>query len=103
MLRSSGSSWHFMKNGAAIFMTLLVVGGVLGWALWDRIALMTAPKKEATASRSEAASKADELFWKTFHNGEYDKIQSALEVLTAAYLQAPNDAKTAAHIAWLHN
>jgi hypothetical protein len=24
-------------------------------------------------------------------------------VLTAAYLQAPNDAKTAAHIAWLHN
>jgi hypothetical protein len=64
---------------------------------------MVAPKKEAIASRSEAASKADDLFWSTFHNGEYDNIQSALEVLTAAYLGTPNDAKTAAHIAWLHN
>ena len=31
------------------------------------------------------------------------KLQSALEVLTAAYLRMLNDAKTAAHIAWLHN
>jgi hypothetical protein len=91
-----------MKAGVVILLTLLVVG-VVGWALWDRIAVMAAPKKEASTTRSEAASKTDDLFWNTFHNGEYDKIQSTLEVLTAAYLQAPNDAKTAAHIAWLHN
>jgi hypothetical protein len=64
---------------------------------------MVAPKKQPIVSRSEAAKQADELFWKTFHGGEYDNIQPALEALTAAYLRTPNDAKTAAHIAWLHN
>jgi hypothetical protein len=91
-----------MRSGVTIMVALLVAGDP-GCALWDRLAVMTAPKKEAIASRSEAATKADELFWNTFHNGEYDEIQSSLEVLTAAYLQAPHDAKTAAHIAWLHN
>jgi tetratricopeptide (TPR) repeat protein len=62
-----------------------------------------APKKQAAKSRSEAAIKADELFWQTFHNGEYEKIQRALNALTAAYLQTPGDAKTAAHIGFLHN
>lgn len=61
------------------------IAAVGGWTLWDRIAVMTAPKKEAIASRSEAASKADDLFWNTFHNGEYDNTQNTLEVLTAAY------------------
>ncbi|MGH8138533.1 MAG: hypothetical protein ACREVV_10105 [Steroidobacteraceae bacterium] len=91
-----------MRARVAIILALLVVGGGV-WALWDRIAVMVAPKKEAIASRSETASRADDLFWNTFHNAEYDRIQSTLEALTAAYLQTPNDAKTAAHIAWLHN
>jgi hypothetical protein len=91
-----------MKAGVAVVLALLVVGlGV--WTFWDRIAVMTAPKKEAVATRSEAATKADDLFWTTFHNGDYGNIQPALEALTAAYLQTPGDAKTAAHIAWLHN
>jgi hypothetical protein len=91
-----------MRAGVAVVLVLLVAGvGV--WALWDRIAVMTAAKKEPIASRSEDAIRADELFWKTFHNGEYENIQGALEALTAAYLRTPNDAQTAAHIAWLHN
>jgi hypothetical protein len=45
------------------------------------------PKKQAAKSRSEAALKADELFWKTFHRGEYQNISNALEVLTPAYVQ----------------
>jgi hypothetical protein len=93
---------NFMKVGVVVVLALLVVGlGV--WTFWDRIAVMTAPKKEAAASRSDAATKADDLFWTTFHNGDYGNIQPALEALTAAYLQTPSDAKTAAHIAWLHN
>ena len=91
-----------MKPTAALLLIAFVIGiGV--WALWDRIAVMAAPKKQAIAARSEAATKADEVFWDTFHNGQYNHIQAALEVLTAAYLRTPNDAKTAAHIAWLHN
>lgn len=89
---------------ATIVATLVLsVVGLGVWASWNKIAVMIAPKKEQVASRSEAALKADELFWNTFHNGHYDQIQSALEALTAAYLQTPNDAKTAGHIAWLHN
>jgi hypothetical protein len=69
----------------------------------DRLAVQLAPQKQAAASRSEAAQKADEIFWQTFHQGDYEQIPQALEVLTAAYLETPNDAITAAHIAWLHN
>lgn len=89
---------------AALFTLLaLAVIGIFVWISWERIAVMVAPKKQAAQSRSDAAVKADELFWQTFHNGECEKIPNALEVLIAAYVQTPNDAVTAAHIAWLHN
>jgi hypothetical protein len=91
-----------MKPFIAMLLIALLMGiGV--WVLWDRIAVLAAPKKQAISTRGEVASKADEVFWETFHNGQYTHIQAALEVLTAAYLRTPNDAKTAAHIAWLHN
>lgn len=92
-----------MKTAVVIILGLLVLGGAAGWLARNRIAIMIAPAKEALVSRSEAATRADELFWNTFHGGRYDGIQGALEALTAAYLRTPNDAKTAAHIAWLHN
>jgi hypothetical protein len=85
----------------AVLCIIAVVTLVL--ANTDRIAVQLAPKKQAAQSRSETATKADELFWQTFHNGEYEKIPRVLEVLTAAYLATPSDAVTAAHIAWLHN
>jgi hypothetical protein len=84
-------------------IVLLIVAASITWALWDRVAVMTAAKKEGAETRSKAAVQADEVFWVTFHGGDYDNIQRVLEALTAAYLEAPNDAKTAAHIAWLHN
>jgi tetratricopeptide (TPR) repeat protein len=87
----------------AIAILLILAIGIVVYANTDSIAVLLAPKKQAANSRSEAAKKADELFWQTFHQGEYEKIQPALDVLTAAYLQTPNDAVTAAHIAWLHN
>ncbi|MEZ4736475.1 MAG: hypothetical protein R3E79_56030 [Caldilineaceae bacterium] len=82
---------------------LIIAIGVLGWTNRNRIAVQLAPQKQATTERSEAALAADERFWATFHGGEYDKIQPALDALTAAYLETPTDAVTAAHIAWLHN
>ena len=94
------SKW--MGAGAALVVLLLVVG--IGVAVfWDRIAVMAAPGKEAVVTRSEAATKADKLFWKTFHGGDYEGIGAALDALTAAYLETPGDATTAGHIAWLHN
>jgi hypothetical protein len=101
-MKSKQTRYRALKATIVVFV-LLVVGGLAVWINWSRIAVMVAPKKQTAKTRSEAALKADELFWETFHNGEYDKIPNALEVLTAAYVQTPNDAVTAAHIAWLHN
>lgn len=41
-------------------------------------------------------------FWQTLNGGEYENIPAALTALTAAYLEDPNDAVTAARIGWLH-
>lgn len=87
----------------AIAILLLIVIGAFALTNRDRIAVWLAPQKQAAQARSEAALQADERFWQTFHGGEYEKIPQALDVLTAAYLQTPTDAVTAAHIAWLHN
>jgi hypothetical protein len=91
------------KTFLVIVIILIIAVGAVVLTNTDRIAVQLAPKKQAAKSRSETAIKADELFWQTFHNGEYEKIPRALEVLTAAYLETPTDAVTAAHIAWLHN
>jgi hypothetical protein len=84
----------------AVAITLALAIGLAGWANRNRIAVFLAPSKTATSTRSDAALKADELSWHTFHSGAYDDIPGVLEVLTEAYLDAPPDGVTAAHIAW---
>jgi hypothetical protein len=66
------------------------------------VAEHSAPKKQAATSRSPDALKADELFWNALHGANYDQIATALNAETAAYLQNPDDAVTAAHVGWLH-
>ncbi len=61
-----------------------------------------APEKTASATRTEAAERADALFWSTLHAGDYEGIPRALTALTAAYLADPRDPVTAAHVGWLH-
>jgi len=90
-------------NWIAVTITLALALGVVGWVNRGNIAVLLAPFKKATSVRSHAALQADDLFWHTFHSGAYDEIPRVLEVLTAAYLETPTDAVTAAHIAWLHN
>jgi hypothetical protein len=62
----------------------------------------TAPKKQPATSRTPLAISADELFWSTLHSADYAHIAPALEAETGAYLSAPNDAVTTAHVGWLH-
>lgn len=66
------------------------------------MAVQTAPAKPAVSTRSEAALRADTLFWKTLHGGDYDGITQALQAVKGAYLQSPGDAVTAAHVGFLH-
>ena len=66
------------------------------------LAVATAPAKQAVRDRTELASRADEVFWSTLHQGRYDDIGKALDLMTAAYLQNPGDAVSAARSGWLH-
>lgn len=82
-----------------IWWLLLIVSFVTGCAYF---AVQFAPEKLPSTTRSNAAEQADALFWKTLHDGQFDQIPVVLNALTAAYLENPNDAITAAHIGWMH-
>jgi hypothetical protein len=101
--RLSGTSDRRRITRIAVAIALVGAIGVTGWANRSIIAVWLAPTKKATTTRSNAALKADELFWHTFHTAAYDEIPRVLEGLTAAYFETPTDAVTAAHIAWFHN
>ena len=62
------------KTFLVITILFIIALGTVVLTNTDRIAVRSAPKKQAAKSRSEAAQKADELFWQTFHHGEYEKI-----------------------------
>ena len=66
------------------------------------LAIWTAPEKVPSSERTPSAVRADDLFWRTLHGGQYEKVSEALTALTAAYLENPNDAVTAAHVGWMH-
>src|SRR5262245_21209254 len=90
-----------MKQWIAVTIATVLAAGVAGWVYRDSIGVLLAPAKKATVTRSADADEADDVFWRTFHGAAYDEIPRVLEVLTAAYLDTPTDAVTAAHIAWL--
>jgi hypothetical protein len=90
-----------MKRAIVILLVLVTVGVVV-WINWERIAVATAPKKQASTMRTQASLKADEVFWNALHSGEYESIPEALQSITGAYLGNPSDAVTAAHAGWLH-
>ena len=84
---------------AAACATLLATTSLFGCGY---MAVRSAPAKQAAAARTEAALKADELFWQALHAGKYEQIPTVVDALTGAYLANPNDAVTAAHIGWMH-
>jgi hypothetical protein len=81
---------------AVVLLAAALAAGCAGVAIW------AAPEKTASAARTEAAERADALFWSTLHSGDYDGIPRAVTALTAAYLADPRDPVTAAHLGWLH-
>ena len=82
--------------GVSMAVVVLAAGGCATLAIWS------APDKAPSPERTPLALRADGLFWRTLHNGEYERIPEGLTPLKAAYLENPNDAVTAAHIGWMH-
>jgi hypothetical protein len=68
----------------------------------EQIALMTTPKKQACSSYTILAEHAEATFWTTLRKGKYNEIPHATKLLTAAYLESPNDPNLAAHLGFLH-
>ena len=87
-------------KGRTAFAALLLAAGLAAGC--TALAIWTAPEKTASAARTEAAERADALFWTTLHAGDYEGIPRAITALTAAYLADPLDPVTAAHLGWLH-
>ena len=85
--------WKKSLTGIALILSL---------AACDHIAVMFTPKKQAQASHTALAEKAQTQFWQTLHQGNYQGIAEADKLLTAAYLDNPNDPALAAHLGFLH-
>jgi hypothetical protein len=81
----------------AVFIAALVTAGFS-----DEIAVWLAPGKTPSAVRSEKARAADAKFWDALHGGRYEELPQVLDLLTAAYIENPRDAQTAAHIGFSH-
>lgn len=82
-----------------LIITVIVLVSLTGC---EKLALMSTAKKQAVASHSKLAATAEETFWDTLHTGQYDHIPDAEKLLTAAYLENPNDPVLAAHLGFIH-
>jgi hypothetical protein len=80
---------------ALLISTLILTG-------CEKIALLTIPKNKPIQSTSPLAHQAQRYFWQTLHSGRYQDISKADYLLTAAYLENPNDPAIAAHLGFLH-
>lgn len=99
------SSWPPASSGIATARAVRTVAAValaLSVSGCAYVAVATAPAKPSSATRTALALQADAVFWQTLHAGRYEDIGRALELNTAAYLENPGDALTAAHAGWLH-
>jgi len=68
----------------------------------EQIALITTPPKKPVASHTKLAETAEKTFWETLHRGDYNNLPKTTYLLTAAYLQNPNDPTIAAHLGFVH-
>src|SRR5580704_7096891 len=68
----------------------------------ESIAIQMTPKKEAEFSTNRLAHQAESLFWETLHSGNYSGIPESERLLTAAYIENPNDPRISSHLGFLH-
>lgn len=68
----------------------------------EQIALFTTAPKKAKPSHSHLALQAKHQFWQTLHAGNYSHIPQIQYLLTAAYLENPNDSDLAAYLGFAH-
>jgi len=85
-----------MKVRTTLATATMLVASCARFAVWS------APVKTPSTVRTATATRADGLFWRSFHGGEYERIPDVLDALQAAFLENPGDAVAAARIGWAH-
>lgn len=68
----------------------------------EQLALWNTPKKQAEIAKDQGSILAENYFWTTLHQGDYQNIEKAIQLLMIAYLAHPNAPKLAAHLGFLH-
>ena len=68
-----------------------------------RIIPPLAPKKKGKLCEEPQCLEVDQLFWTTFHNGDYTEVEAVIERMTAVYLDHNRDWRLAAHLGFLHS
>jgi hypothetical protein len=91
-----------MRPRYLLALCSLIAIAALAWIERANLAIWAAPDKTARPEQSDRAKRANEKFWQALHGGRYEELPSVIEGLTAAYLENPRDAETAAHIAFSH-
>lgn len=81
---------------------LFIISCALALTQCEQLALITTPKKQPKPTQSALAEKAERQFWLNLHQGNYANIPHVTTLLTAAYLENPNDPKLAAHLGFIH-
>ena len=84
------------------FLQIVFIAALVAAGFPDSMAMWSAPAKTPSVGRSEKAKKADAMFWDALHGGRYEELPHVLDALTAAYVENPRDAQTAAHIGFSH-
>ena len=88
--------------GIGLILFSIIVTIILIPILTPFFAVQFAPEKIAQASQSDLAKQASFTFWENFHAGNYDKIPDIRFLLTAAYVENPNDPQIALLLAHTH-
>lgn len=80
----------------SVLITLTLLTGC------EEVAVMTTPKKTPNIVESHLSTTAENKFWDTLHQGQYQNIDAVAKLMTAAYLQNPHNPSLAAHLGFLH-
>jgi len=105
IMRAPGARWGSTRRRA--LAAAMAAGTLAGAACAGRAGRTGGGEagqaaRPAPTARVPLAVTADTVFWRTLHAGHYDSIPRAMLLLKAAYLQNPRDARTTAHIGFLH-
>src|SRR5579872_749341 len=68
----------------------------------ENLAVLFTPKKKTVTKHNQLTNIAENQFWNTLHQGNYNEIENTNRLLMAAYLENPDDPQLAAHLGFLH-